>query len=110
MRASSSGLVIERNVPYLYEPDNDERYTNYWMLLKDENERDIGVIGMQVKTSIYTELIPDTVIESPYELSMILLYDRNLNLIWDWGCKDSDCEGQDIDNAKGIVLQTMKTE
>ena len=35
VKASPSELLIERNVPYLYEQDSEKRYTNYWMLLKD---------------------------------------------------------------------------
>ena len=43
---------------------------------------------------MYNLLIPEAMIEPPYELSMITLYDSKLNLLWDWwGCKDDDCEG-----------------
>ena len=46
--------------------------------------------------SMYNLLIPEAMIEPPYGLSMITLYDSKLNLLWDWGCKakkDDDCEG-----------------
>ena len=58
--------------------------------------------------SIYDQLIPETVIEAPYEISMLLLYDANFNLIWDWGCKGSDCNDQNIDNAQVIMSEVTK--
>ena len=35
VKARPNGVFIERNVGYLYDPNSEMRFTNYWMLLKD---------------------------------------------------------------------------
>ena len=57
------------------------------------------MIGLQVRIEEYQQLIPEAVIEEPYTLSLIMLYDRNLKRVWQWGCKGGDCEKQDIVQA-----------
>ena len=45
---------------------------------------------------MYFDLIPKPVIEEPYSLSLINLYDSELKTVWHWGC--TDCT-QDHDQA-----------
>jgi len=56
---------------------------------------------------MYDRIIPNAVIEPPYQLSMINLYNNELQRIWQYGCKGSECDGQDIDKA-AIVDQAIK--
>ena len=75
MLASNLGVYIERNVPSMYEPDQSLRFTNYWMAIYDNDTKEaIGTIGYQVELEMYERLIPSPVIEEPYSLSMINLY------------------------------------
>ena len=62
------------------------------MTLMDENDQMMGVIGLQVDVKSYDELIPAPVIEEPYSLSFINLYDENMNTIWWWGCASEQDE------------------
>ena len=39
----------------------------------------------------YAELIPSAVLEENYPISMIGLYDSNMNQIWNYGCTDPSC-------------------
>lgn len=60
---------------------------------------------------MYKLLIPEAVIEPPYKLSMITLYDSKLNLLWDWGCKkDDDCEEYDFEKVKVMVDKEIKQQ
>lgn len=95
---SDKGIYIERKVPYIFDPntlflDGEGRYTFYWMALNDHHGKVVGVIGMQVDMSVYDRLIPSAVIEDPYSLSLISLYDKSMKRIWDWGCRGDDCDG-----------------
>ena len=79
----------------MYYPDEvDENtgkaklFTNYWVPIHDTNGNALGLIGLQFETLEYEKLIPYTVIEEPYNLSFINLYDKSLNTIWHWGCND----------------------
>ena len=62
-----------------------------------------GVIGIQVKMDAYDRLIPSPVIEEPYQLSLISLYDHEFNRIWEWGCRGDDCQSQDIEKANPVI-------
>ena len=58
--------------PIIFEPDEE-----------DEPGVFKGVIGLQLKQSDYEELLPSTVLEEPYELSFIAVFENNTsNLIW----------------------------
>lgn len=65
------------------------------MPIQDTRGRNIGVIGMQFDMNDYSELIPSAVLEKNYPVSMIGLYDANMNQIWNFGCTDPSCS-QDI--------------
>ena len=94
MLASDKGVYIERNVPNFYETDATKRFTNYWMAINEGGTTDepIGVIGYQVELAMYERLIPSPVIEEPYSLSLINLYNKDLEPIWSWNCPDCDDE------------------
>ena len=66
MQQSENGVFIERNVAPIFDADSDERYTNYWMAMKNFEGEVWGVIGIQVKMDAYDRLIPSPVIEEPY--------------------------------------------
>ena len=87
----------------MFDPEDISRYTNYWMQLKDHEGNFVGVIGIQLSMSEYDRLIPPAVIENPYSLSLISLYDKNLERIWEWGCKGESCGVLDIDKANPII-------
>jgi len=86
MSVNSTQPYIERNVMNQYDLEDTKKYTNYWMALTDDQNEMIGVLGLQVDIKSYNELIPNPVIEMPYSLSFINLYDRDFNSIWWWGC------------------------
>ena len=77
-------------MPYIYGTDESKLYTNYWKPLLNEVGQTIGLIGLQVDITNYEKLIPEPVIEEPYSLSFINLYNSNLETIWQWGCTDCD--------------------
>ena len=78
----------------MFDKSDQSRYTNYWMLLKDSSGAVNGVIGMQVDiTNVYDSLIPTALMEAPYMLSYIALYNKEVQRFWDWGCRDRDCDG-----------------
>lgn len=93
---SEKGVYIERNVGYLYDSSEDKSFTNYWTSIRDVSGEPIGVIGMQFDNEMYYDLIPKPVIEEPYSLSLVNLYDADLRTVWHWGC--TDCT-QDYDQA-----------
>ena len=37
VRTSESGAYVERNAGYIFDEADATRYTNYWMMLKDDN-------------------------------------------------------------------------
>ena len=41
------------------------------------------MIGIQLRHSDYNNLLPSPVLEEPYELSFISVFDKNWNLVWD---------------------------
>lgn len=88
MSFNTTQPYIERNVMNQYNLEDTKRYTNYWMALTDDQNEMIGVLGLQVDIKSYNELVPNPVIEMPYSLSFINLYDRDFNSIWWWGCTD----------------------
>ena len=54
----------------------------YFTPIKPGSTRD-GVIGLQLRQSDYDSLLPSTVLEEPYELSFIAVFDASTNdLIW----------------------------
>ena len=69
---------------------DSKKYTRYWKALEDENGATFGVIGIQVDIASYEKLIPLSVIEEPYSVSFIGLYDVNFNPIWGWGCSENE--------------------
>ncbi len=75
------------------------------MAVKDNTGTEIGIIGLQFDIQEYIKLIPSPVIEEPYSLSFINLYDKNLNTIWHWGC--DDCL-QDYTTAEAIIRREFK--
>lgn len=84
--------LVERNVRNQYDLSDTNKYTNYWIALVDDKEEMVGMLGIQVNIKSYGELIPSLVIEEPYSVSFINLYDRDLNTIWWWGCSSEEDE------------------
>ena len=111
MQESPTGVHIERNQKgFFYIADDENYYTNYWMQLLDSDGTILGVIGMQVKMEDYNQLIPEAVIEEPYTLSLIMLYNKNLERMWQMECRGSDCDKQDINQAADFIDQAIKQQ
>ena len=109
VQESPTGVHIERNQKgFFYIADDETYYTNYWMQLLDSDGTILGVIGMQVKMEDYNQLIPEAVIEEPYTLSLIMLYNKNLERMWQMECRGSDCDKQDINQAADFIDQAIK--
>lgn len=72
------------------------------MPIQDADGKYTGVIGMQFDKNDYFDLIPSAVFEKKYSVSMIVLYDKDLNLIWSFGCTDKSC-AQDITKAATLI-------
>ena len=77
-------------------------FTNYWVAIQDVDGNPLGIIGLQFETNEYIKLIPFTVLEEPYNLSFINLYDKQMNTIWHWGC--NDCL-QDYTTAESLIRE-----
>lgn len=61
------------------------------MPIEDADSNYTGVIGMQFDKDDYFNLIPSAVFEKKYPVSMIVLYDIDMNLIWSFGCTEKSC-------------------
>ena len=86
-----NAVLIDRKVKNVYDSTDLNDYTNYWSQLRDTTGRVIGLMGLQVKMEAYDKLIPPAVTEEPFGISLMTLYDSNINLIWQWdNCKDDD--------------------
>ena len=85
-------LLLERNMNNPYDQTDKKKYTNYWKAIVDDVGETIGVIGIQVKIASYSELIPSNIIEEPYSISFINLYNKELETIWWWGCSNEPDE------------------
>jgi len=72
------------------------------MPIQDADGKYTGVIGMQFEKNDYFDLIPSAVFEKKYSVSMIVLYDKDLNLIWSFGCTHKAC-AQDITKAATLI-------
>ena len=106
---SAKKIYIERNVPNLFFPSEIEEstgqprlFTNYWVQINDINGNALGLIGLQFETKEYIKIIPFTVLEEPYNLSFINLYDKQMKTIWHWGC--DDCL-QDYTIAESLIRE-----
>ena len=76
------GHYIERNGgSYFSSEESDvpwnEKYLTFW------TKHEVGVIGIQLRHSDYENLLPSPVLEEPYPLSFITLFDKDWNLLWD---------------------------
>ena len=49
----------------------------YW------TKHDRGLIGLQLSHSDYDNLLPSSVLEEPYSLAFITVFDKDWNIIWD---------------------------
>lgn len=106
--ASDKGTYIERNVPYMYQgakpASSDQSFTNYWMSIENDQGDVVGLIGMQFANKLYLDLIPTPVVEEPYSLSLINLYDSDFQTIWHWGC--DECP-QNYATAIGLINEII---
>ena len=57
---------------------------------KDDEEYIEGLIGIQFDMNLYIELVPKPVLEEPYPLSMISLYNQDFEEVWFYGQDDDD--------------------
>ena len=101
-------MYIERNVPYMFgdEKDKGSRYTNYWIGIRDLDDpsKIIGLMGLEFDMNEYYKLIPKTVIEEPYQASIINLYDANFVNIWRY---DDDEENSLDELAVEVRIQEI---
>ena len=86
-------MYIERNEPYSFGLDEKREgslYTNYWIGIRSQDNSIEGLIGIQFDMEQYKQLVPKTVLEEPYPVSMISLYDQDFEEIWYYGQDDDD--------------------
>ena len=80
---SEKGYFIDRTTSGYFENNQnaegswDQKYMTYW------TKHDRGLIGLQLSHSDYHNLLPSSVLEKPYSLSFITVFDKDWNLIWD---------------------------
>ena len=81
---TGNGYYIERSADDLFnfvKPNRNEpwsdKFVTFWTSHKD------GVIGIQLRHSDYDNLLPSPVLEEPYALSFITVFDTNWQLVWD---------------------------
>ena len=77
-------------------------FTNYWVQIHDVDGNALGLIGIQFETKEYIKIIPFTVLEEPYNLSFISLYDKQMKPIWYMGC---DGCLQDYKTAESLIRE-----
>lgn len=105
MRLSDNHIYIERGVPYIFQTSSDDAesaplYTNYWIGVKDVLGHVDTIIGLQFEQSDYFKLVPKPVLEQPYQVSMISLYDSEFNEVWSYGADSVESDGQVSDHDK----------
>ena len=86
-------MYIERNQPYIFDLDEKREgslYTNYWVGIRSQDNSIEGLIGIQFDMVQYIQLVPRSVLEEPYPVSMISLYDQDFREIWYYGQDDDD--------------------
>lgn len=61
---------------------NSERFVTFYSPINPSDKRE-GIIGLQLNQQDYDQLVPSTVLEEPYELSFIAVFDARTDaLIW----------------------------
>ena len=55
------GVLIERSAENFYDGADKTKYTNYWMMLRDDAGM-VGVLGIQVNIQSYEKLVPPVII------------------------------------------------
>ena len=99
---SPQGYFIDRTTsgyfPNARSPDGpwDHKYMTYW------TKHDRGLIGLQLSHSDYDNLLPSSVLEEPYSLSFITVFDKDWNLIWD---RSEKIDAADYAEAKRQVIE-----
>ena len=99
---SPQGYFIDRTTsgyfPDARSPDGpwDHKYMTYW------TKHDRGLIGLQLSHSDYDNLLPSSVLEEPYSLSFITVFDKDWNLIWD---RSEKIDAADYAEAKRQVIE-----
>ena len=70
-------VLIERHVRNIYDTQDGTYYTNYWIELeRDWRNNVVGLLGLQVSMKAYDRLIPPAVLEDPFGISMLKLYNK----------------------------------
>ena len=90
---NDNNMYIERNQPCIFDLDEKREgslYTNYWVGIRSQDNSIEGLIGIQFDMKKYIQLVPRSVLEEPYPLSMISLYDQDHREIWYYGQDDDD--------------------
>lgn len=91
---SDKYYISRDNKDYFSQADED-RYTTYWAALRGKNEEKVGAIGLQLSQSSFYDLLPSTVLEEPYQLAFISIFESNSDptqdksMVWSY-YKDSD--------------------
>ena len=90
IRFNDTRYSIERNAEnYFTQTSETGKFTTFWAPIKQYNSTVIGAIGLQLSQDEYYRLLPKSVIEKPYELSFMSVWDTNNNLIWEEHAKVS---------------------
>lgn len=78
-------IYIERNQRYLYgEAEDTREYTTYWVPMVNRKGSFQGALGIQILETEFQKLIPSAVLEEPYQVSFVAVYDRKKNLLWSY--------------------------
>lgn len=86
-------IYIERNKRYLYGDENDSReYTTYWVPMMSRKGSFLGAIGIQILETEFQKLIPSAVLEEPYQVSFVAVYDKDKQLSWSYTNSMSEAE------------------
>ena len=76
---SPNNFYIERNAPDFFPPEDDStprnEFVTYYTAINPNNKNE-GIIGIQLNQADYDKLLPTTVLETPYELSFISVFDK----------------------------------
>ena len=71
--------------------------------MKNAEDKISCLIGIQLDMKEYQHLVPMAILDAPYQLSMISLYDADFNEIWNY--KEGPGSQQDHGKAQEYIQQ-----
>ena len=112
----TESYYIERDAgDFFGSVDSRERFSTYWATIRDGNSAKVGAIGLQLSQDKFYDLLPSTVLEEPYQLSFITIFEHNKDqskdkkMIWSY-YQTSDMDQAEWTSVVASIQTNMKQE